>query len=122
MWDAQLARRPLTGLGAADSHGKYGLDHALALKLVQTHVLVRERTRAAVLDALRAGRCYVTLEQFAPATFFAFSVTTPTQRHLIGATAPWEAGSRVDVRLPSPSPSDDRTGRCSFPGTGRGRR
>ncbi len=46
-WDAQLARRPLTGLGAADSHGRYGFFHALALKLVQTHVLVRERTRPA---------------------------------------------------------------------------
>ncbi len=77
-WEALPAAGSI--VGGVDAHakfrlaGRYGtLDRYRDLfPLLTTHVLVRERSIAAILEALREGRSYVALEGLAPVERFEF--------------------------------------------------
>jgi hypothetical protein len=69
-------------VGAVDAHARMRLLGALGgtidryrdlFRVLTTHVLVRERSAAAVLDALRAGRSYVAFEGVAAVDHFHFA-------------------------------------------------
>lgn len=64
-WDALTARRPVVAVAGNDAHqnvrvlGRQLDPYALSFKVVRTHLLVREHSRAGVLEALRSGHAYV---------------------------------------------------------------
>jgi hypothetical protein len=88
-WDRLTARRPVVAIGGVDAH-QFGLRVAgrVPLRLMayrrsfshlRTHALLdRPRTgdaardREAIYAALRAGRCYLSIDSLAPARGFAF--------------------------------------------------
>lgn len=100
LWDRELARRPLPGIGAVDSHGTWGLSHRRAFSVVQTHVLVREKTEEAILDALLRGRSHVTFEVLGEVPYFLFAVEKDGEHWLSGESIPWQDGMRASFQIP----------------------
>ena len=87
-------------VGGVDAHAKFRVLGPLGgtldryrdlFRLVTTHVLARERSADAVLDALRAGRSYVAFEGLAPVSHFAVERTAEG----LAVQAPEEA--RIDL-------------------------
>ena len=68
-WDRINRERPSTGIGGNDSHQNMSLlglrldPYPRAFRFMSTHVLATELSEKAVLEALRAGRCYVAFDQ-----------------------------------------------------------
>jgi hypothetical protein len=93
-FDAQTARRRLTAVGAPDAHqniripGRQLDPYPLSFRLVPVYLFASERTRGALLDALRNGRAYFAFEVFRPAPTFAF-------RALDSAGNAWGMGDDV---------------------------
>ncbi len=97
-WDALLAERDVAGLAGADAHSRLALtptrfvrfpSYAALFRQARNHLLLREplsgdaaRDRAAVLDALRAGRFYLGVDALAPADGFTFSVVDGAGRRV----------------------------------------
>jgi hypothetical protein len=80
IFDEVLAHKDFLGIGSTDAHGTHGLKHGMAFTIVQTHVLARERSSAAILEALRARRAYVSFEYLRPVRAFDFAVTARRTR------------------------------------------
>jgi hypothetical protein len=90
-WDALLAERDVVGLAGADAHGRLSITRSRSLafpsyeallRQARNHLLLRAplsgdlaRDRAAVLEALGAGRLYIGLDALAPADSFSFTVS-----------------------------------------------
>jgi hypothetical protein len=88
-WDELCRTRRVVAIGGLDSH-QYGkrigpfvpvrvMAYHRSFRLIRTHVLCEtaparelERDRALVFDALREGRCYISVEAVAPARGFRF--------------------------------------------------
>jgi hypothetical protein len=99
-WDALLAERDTTGLAGADAHSRLALSRSVAVRFpsyealfrqARNHLLLRRplagdpaADRAAVVEALRAGRFYVGLDALAPADGFSFTVEGPSGRVTMG--------------------------------------
>ncbi len=115
-WDTLLAERDVPGLAGADAHSRLAVTRSVALRFpsyqalfrqARNHLLLREplrgdaaADRAAVLDALRAGRFYLGVDALAPADGFSFS-----RRGRVGAAASrWETTSLPPGRS-SPGPA-----------------
>jgi hypothetical protein len=114
-WDELCRTRRVVAIGGLDAH-QYGrrigpfvpvrvMSYRRTFELVRTHVLCEgpptrelEPDRELVYDALRAGRCYISLACVAPARGFRFeSADVP-----MGGEAP--AGARtLHVRTPLPA-------------------
>jgi len=116
-WDQLLAQRAAPAIAGTDAHGRLPLTDDWALRfpsyqalfsVLRNHVLLREplrgefeRDRAALLDALRAGRSYIGLDGIAPADGFEFSAERGGRRWAMGASVPpapglmLRAGGRV---------------------------
>lgn len=111
-WDALLAERDVAGLAGADAHSRLALtpsrdvrfpSYQALFRQARNHLLLREplsgdaaRDRAAVLDALRAGRFYLGIDALAPADGFAFSVVDGAGRRVaMGETAAPGEGLRA---------------------------
>jgi hypothetical protein len=78
--DAHAKFRVLGGLGTVDTYGRL-------FRLVTTHVVAREASRAAVLDALRRGDSYVAFEGRGRVDHFGFEL----------------ADGRVEIAAPHPA-------------------
>jgi hypothetical protein len=95
-FDTQTTRRRLTAVATPDAHqnirvlGRQLDPYPLAFRLVPLYVLAPDRTRDALLEALRHGRAYTAFEVFKPATGFDFRVTD-------GAGTTWRMGDEVPV-------------------------
>jgi hypothetical protein len=73
-------------VGAVDAHAKFRLFGPLGgtvdryrdmFRVLTTHVLARDRSAAAILEALRAGRTYLAFEALAPVDAFRFEPEGP---------------------------------------------
>jgi hypothetical protein len=79
-FDAQTARRRLTAIGTPDAHqniripGRQLDPYPLSFRLVPVYLFAAERTRGALIEALRNGRAYFAFEVFRPAPTFAFQM------------------------------------------------
>jgi hypothetical protein len=95
-FDMQTTRRRLTAVATPDAHqnirvlGRQLDPYPLAFRLVPLYVLATDRTRDALLNALRQGRAYFAFEVFKPAPGFDFRVTN------VAGTA-WQMGDEVPV-------------------------
>ena len=97
-WDTLLAERDVPGLAGADAHSRLAVTRSVALRFpsyqalfrqARNHLLLREPLsgdaavdRAAVLDALRAGRFYLGVDALAPADGFSFTVEDASGRRV----------------------------------------
>ena len=101
-WDALCRRRPTVAIGGLDAHqpgvrlrGRVRsiMPHARWFSLLRTHVLLEEPPRgdasdaSRVVEALRAGRCYLALDHLGDPAGFAFSAARPGERAVMGAGA-----------------------------------
>lgn len=91
-WDSLCQRRRVAAIGGLDAHQsgvRIGgrvispMPHSRYFKLLQTHVLLDraptfelEADRRSLYEALREGRCYLSIEALAPGHGFAFEATT----------------------------------------------
>jgi len=87
-WDEMNRRRRVVGIGEIDNHGAHKwilfirltiFPYDFAMGTVQNHILLKnplsgdfKQDRRSILDALKAGRLYVSLEAFAPSEGFLF--------------------------------------------------
>jgi hypothetical protein len=108
-WDALLAERDVAGLAGADAHGRLALTRTRALRFPAYKALFRQARnqlllaqplrgeaaadRAAVLEALAAGRFYIGLDALAPSEGFSFTVLDPEGRR-------FTMGDQVDAAGP----------------------
>ncbi len=118
-WDALLARRPVVAIAGVDAHqigvrvaGRVPLrlmSYRRSFSHLRTHVLLDRPRRGeaaadrdAVYAALRAGRCYLAMDSFAPAEGFAFG-TRGTDAVPMGGESPWAEGQLLQARVPRPA-------------------
>lgn len=101
VWDQTLQQylqgerpRPVWGVGEADYHQEDPARH-LRLDDILTMVWARQRTAAAVLEALRAGRCYAVRGADSWLTLDRFTVSTQLGQGEAGATV--AAGGQVRI-------------------------
>ncbi len=117
-WDRLCARRRVVAIGGLDAHQtglRFGqhvltvMPHARVFGTLRTRVLLEraptgelEHDRAALYAALAAGRCYLALEDEAPARGFAFWASGSAGRLEMGDEA--AAGDwTLHARLPEPA-------------------
>jgi hypothetical protein len=108
-YDVQTTRRRLTAVGAPDAHQNVRVlwrqldPYPLAFRLVPVYLFAAERTRDALLDALRNGRAYFAFEVFRPAPNFAFrALDFGGNVWNMGDEVPLAEGLTVEVRAPAP--------------------
>lgn len=71
-------------------------------RFVNTHVLARELTEPAVLDALRAGRVFIGFDLVADSSGFRWSATDGPRAAVMGEAMPYSPAARLHVRSPLP--------------------
>lgn len=110
-WDELCKRRRVPGVGGCDAHenvklfgplgGRIG-SYGECFRTVTTHVLVREPTPEAILEALREGRAYVAFEIDGDATGFAFDLVDRERRVVarMGEESHTGPGRRLVARAP----------------------
>lgn len=114
-WDRLCQRRRVVGIAGIDAH-QIGIrvrervpvrlmSYTRSFRFLRTHVLCSEalngeleHDRAQVLDALRAGRCYMALESLGPPRGFTFSAG----ELLMGAEGAFD-GQTLRVSVPRPA-------------------
>ena len=77
------------------------------VRYVSTHVLARELTEAALLDALRQGRVFIGFDMIADSTGFTYVAEGPGPREsggraVMGESMPWSLGIRLRGASPHP--------------------
>lgn len=120
-WDALCRERRLVAIGGIDAH-QVGLrigrrtpirlmSYARSFRHLRTHVLCDRPPTGElstdggqVLEALRAGRCYLAVDSLAPARGFSFWAERPDGAHALpmGSEAP-AGGWTLRVELPRPA-------------------
>lgn len=98
-WDRMIARRPVVGLGACDSHDNLGVPHRERLRVVTTRVLADAFDVPSVVEAIRRGRAYVAFERLAPVRRFSFEIEGKNARALMGDSLPAAFPLRAVVRI-----------------------
>lgn len=115
-WDRLAARRPVVGIGGIDAHqigvrvaGRVPLRlmaYRRSFSFLRTHALLdapltgdAPRDRDRLYAALRAGRCYLAMDRWAPATGFRFAGDGVTMGEEIPARA-------LELRARLPRPAD----------------
>jgi methylmalonyl-CoA mutase cobalamin-binding subunit len=118
-WDRLCAARRVVAVGGLDAH-QFGIriagrvpiramSYKRTFRQLHTHVLCErppthelEHDRALVYDALREGRCYIAVDEVAPARGFAFWATSGTgpDELPMGGERSFEPGWTAHARLP----------------------
>lgn len=110
-FDRQLARRhPFTPIGGDDAHANVRVFGPLGgtigtyrevFATLSTHVLATDRSEAALVDALRAGRSYVSFDIFGEGTGFDFRIEDEGGHvHVGGASVPAADGLVLRIATP----------------------
>jgi hypothetical protein len=71
-------------------------------RFVNTHVLARELSEPAILDALRAGRVFVGFDMIADSSSFRWFAAAGTNQIVMGEMAPFSTGMRLHAMSPLP--------------------
>ncbi len=93
-FDRETARRRLTAIATPDAHQNIRIlwrqvdPYPLTFRLVPVYLLAPDRTREALLGALREGRAYFAFELFRPASGFHFQIVDA-----VGGV--WQMGDEV---------------------------
>jgi hypothetical protein len=119
LWDRALTRARLTATGGNDSHANIGLSlrdsagktlagiqldpYATSFRLVRLHVLLpqdKPLDDSSLLDAIRAGHCFIGFDLFGDTSGFTFAAQTPTATVIQGDEIPLQAETRLIVKTP----------------------
>jgi len=115
VWDRALARRNLTAVAGNDAHANVGVSlkdssgktllgvqldpYEVSFRLVRLHVLIeknRPLDATSVLEAVRAGHCYIGFDFLGDSSGFAFEVDEKIQ----GDEIALRDGLRLNIRTP----------------------
>ena len=115
VWDRALARRNLTAVAGNDAHANIGVSlkdssgktllgvqldpYEVSFRLVRLHVLIeknRPLDATSVLEAVRAGHCYIGFDFLGDSSGFAFEVDEKIQ----GDEIALRDGLRLNIRTP----------------------
>ena len=118
-WDQALAHARLTAVPGNDAHANIGLSlrdssgktlagiqldpYATSFRLVRLHVLTdpfKSLDRGQVLDALKAGHCFIGFDLFGDTSGFGFEAQTPTESKIQGDEIQLQADTRLRVHTP----------------------
>lgn len=109
-WDRQLAEvHPFTPVGGDDAHANVRVFGPLGgtigtyrevFATLSTHVLAERLDEAALVEALRLGRTYVSFDIFGDGAGFDFRAVADGAVHVGGATVP--AGPGLELRVSTP--------------------
>jgi hypothetical protein len=119
-WDRMCRSRRVVAIGGLDAHqigvrvrGHVPLrlmGYARSFRQLRTHVLCSEppdgsldHDRFQIYDALREGRCYIAVDELAPARGFSFWGDGAASPLPMGAEAPADGGWTLRARLPRPA-------------------
>jgi len=110
-WDAQLEKHhPLAPVGGADAHANIRVFGPLGGTIgtypeffltISTHVLAATCDEAAIVDAVRKGRTYVSFDVFHEGSGFDFRAVDGAEIHLPGATVNASPQLSLSVRTPA---------------------
>ena len=121
-WDQALARTRLTAVGGNDAHSNIGVSlkdssgktllgiqldpYATSFRLVRLHVLVEQNRpldEASLLEAIRAGHCFVGFDFLGDPAGFAFEAQNQGENKIQGDEISLRSETRLRVRTPVPS-------------------
>jgi hypothetical protein len=121
-WDQALARARLTATGGNDAHANIGVSlrdssgktlagiqldpYATSFRLVRLHVLTKKGqtlSQEQLLDAIKAGHCFIGFDLFGDTSGFKFEAITPTQAIIQGDEIPLQNDTRLVVHTPTAS-------------------
>jgi hypothetical protein len=121
-WDQGLTRTRLTAVGGNDAHSNIGVSlkdssgktllgiqldpYETSFRLVRLHVLVeqnRSLDAASVLDAVRAGHCFVGFDFLGDPAGFVFEAQNQAEDKIQGDEISLKSETRLRVRTPVPS-------------------
>ena len=117
-WDQALARARLTATGGNDAHANIGVSlndssgkkllgilldpYEVSFRLVRLHVLIEENKpldEASLMEAIRAGHCFIGFDFLGDPTGFAFEA----DRAIQGDEISLNADTKLRIRTPVPS-------------------
>src|SRR5262245_2060889 len=121
-WDQALTRTRLTATGGNDAHANIGVSlkdssgktllgiqldpYQVSFRLVRLHALI-ERNKAldvtSLIDAVRAGHCYIGFDFLGDASGFVFEAENAAGRKIQGDEISLDGQTRLRVRIPVPS-------------------
>jgi len=108
MWDRETRSRKLSGIAGNDAHqnvrifGRQLDPYSRSFRFVNTHLLVPTLDEAALLDALKEGRGYISFDILADATGFFFGALDEKQTGRMGETLSFREGIVLHARAPRP--------------------
>jgi hypothetical protein len=118
-WDQALTGRRLTATGGNDAHANIGLSlqdssgktlagiqldpYATSFRLVRLHALTdasKSVDSEQLLDAIRAGHCFVGFDLFGDTSGFIFEAESPTEKKIQGDEIRLENGTHLRIQTP----------------------
>lgn len=105
-WDKILAGQTFVGVAGSDAHERYRVfgtavdSYVLMFTIVQTHVLAKDSSKEALLEAFRKGRSYIGFDAVKPVRNFLFMAETPKKRAVMGDRIKYREGLLLRVFLP----------------------
>lgn len=118
-WDQGLARTRLTAVGGNDAHANIGVSlkdssgntllgiqldpYETSFRLVRLHVLIEQNQpldATSVLDAIRAGHCFVGFDFLGDSSGFSFEAQNSGEQKIQGDEISLKAETRLRVRTP----------------------
>lgn len=118
-WDQALTRARLTATGGNDAHSNIGLSlrdssgktlagiqldpYATSFRLVRLHVITNDAkalTQEQLLDAIKAGHCFIGFDLFGDSTGFTFEARTAAETKIQGDEIPLQNDTRLVVHTP----------------------
>ena len=119
LWDQALAHAKLTATPGNDAHANIGMTvqdgagktlagiqldpYATSFHLVRLHVLVdatKALDAAGLLEAIKAGHCFIGFDLLGDTSGFKFEATTRTDRNIQGDEIPLQNDLRLRIQTP----------------------
>lgn len=108
LWDRELQKRRLTGIGAPDAHQNIQVlgmqldPYEQTLRFPSIHILAEELKSAALLKALRQGNAYTGFDLLADSSGFQFYAFNPKtgRSHIQGSEIPLASKMALKIEAP----------------------
>jgi hypothetical protein len=119
LWDQALTRTRLTGLGGNDAHSNIGLSlrdssgktlagiqldpYETSFRLVRLHVIANDAKVLLpehLLDAIKAGHCFIGFDLFGDTTGFTFEAQNPTEKKIQGDEIQLQPQTSLRIHTP----------------------
>lgn len=125
VWDEVNQNQKVTAVGGSDAHAiKLGIgpckftfgSYSYSFRCINTHILTEEALKGdqthsksdirMIMNALRAGRCFIALDLLGRAKGFRFYARTSDKEWEMGSNVPWpQDGLALSIAIPDDCPS-----------------